>query len=129
MSLLAFEYNSNSKTTTNRSEIVTDWTFATHSDIYLTQTNVNAPTFSPDKVGSPVNVNFVSNNGFSDIQCICHDRWILETNDAAMIFEDPKNPAAPTLLTTATNHKVIIYPLAKWIEFLPTINISQSATS
>ena len=34
MSLLAFEYNSNTKKTTNISEIVTDWTFVTHEDAY-----------------------------------------------------------------------------------------------
>jgi hypothetical protein len=80
-------------------------------------------------VGNPANVNFVTNNAYANIDGLCHDRWILETEDAEMIFEHPNNPASPTLLTTATNHDVIIYPLAKWIEFKPKVVFTRSATS
>ena len=78
---------------------------------------MNAPTFTPDLVGTPANVNFVSNNAYGNIQPMCHDRWILESNDAAMVVMQPKNPNSPTLLTTGTNMVVVVYPLAKWVEF------------
>lgn len=45
-----------------------------------------------------------------------------------MIFEDPSNPAEPTLKTTATTHTVTIYKEAKWIEFIPTALLTKSVT-
>jgi len=45
-----------------------------------------------------------------------------------MIVEQPYNPASPNLKTTATNANVYVYPLAKWIEFVPTTTFGASQT-
>lgn len=71
----------------------------------------------------------------------CHDRWVLSTEDVETKFEHPYNPESGTLYsafglypynyidyTTATNHDVIIYKLAKWITFRPTTVQTKSAT-
>jgi hypothetical protein len=47
MSLLAFEYNFGTKIYTNKSELVHDFTFQTHDDIFTTYPNVVPPTFTP----------------------------------------------------------------------------------
>lgn len=99
------------------------------------------PTFSPDMVGEPATVSWVVNNPYQDILDYCHDRWILTTDDAEMKFEHPYNPVTGTLysngglapynfvlFTTATNHDVMIFKLAKWISFRPRVVLTKSAT-
>jgi hypothetical protein len=71
-------------------------------------------------VGGPADVDWEINNPFDDLLPMCHDRWILESNDPEMIIEHPFNPSTLLLYTTATNHQVVVYPGAKWIEFIPT---------
>lgn len=67
MSLLAFQYSSGTKIFTNISEIVYDFTFITHNDAYPVQTSQTAPTFTPDLVGGPANVNWVIKNPYAPI--------------------------------------------------------------
>jgi hypothetical protein len=64
----------------------------------------------------------------------CHDRWVLTTTTVETKFEHPYNPNVAItgdvlwnppgtypfnymLFTTATNHRVVVYPIAKWITF------------
>ena len=67
LSLLAFQFNSITNVYTNISEIVHDFTFTTQNDPYPVQTSVTAPTFNPDFVGNPANVNWVVNNPYANI--------------------------------------------------------------
>jgi len=81
------------------------------------------------------------NNPYDDLLDYCHDRWVLSTDDVETKFEHPYNPETGTLysnggaypynyieFTTATNHIVVIYKLAKWITFVPKVVLTKSAT-
>lgn len=134
ISLLAYEYDSTNKLTKNHSEIVHFYTFTTIPDAFTTYTAVAPPTFNINKAGAKSTVTAIVNNPYDDLLDYCHDRWVLSTDDAETIFEHPYNPESGVLYngggaypynyidyTTATDHDVIIYKLAKWITFRPKL--------
>ncbi|CAD8140771.1 unnamed protein product [Paramecium octaurelia] len=141
ISMLAYEYQASTKTTRNHSEIVHFYTYHTIPDAFTTYTAVTPPTFTVNMVGAMSGVTATVNNPYDDLLDYCHDRWVLSTDDAETIFEHPYNPETGTLYsnggaypynyieyTTATNHIVVIYKLAKWITFVPKVVLTKSAT-
>lgn len=118
-------------------EILEDFVFYTIPDASVINTGLTAPVFTPNTVGSPSTAVYPHTMPFGNVVVAPYtkDRFILETTTAEHLIDIPRNPnnpyppLLPVFITTATGGTVYLYPLAKWVEIVPSVQFNIGAVS